>query len=338
MNKAVPLYWRLLGTVIISSLLTSIIMYSITQPRQCIDTMDAVTKTRWQFPSHRNPLLQTFYQPQQQFFYESPAVIDSVGEKREVAQCYIDHCTEEGSRRSGNYENHTTSRQKGCSNYDYQDIAVFQAFFLEPLFYGGVFVEIGAMTGWGASNTLFFERCLNWTGALFDISRDNYAQILKNRASPTTHKILGSVCEPPVQKLAVPKTAAGCCGKVLDTGVTVKEVAESSSPDGDVDWVPCKPMSQWLREVGITRIDYFSLDTEGYEYDVLRTIDWSYNNIHVLSVEMLGQELVSTKEYENQQRIRELLGRVGLTYVPWLSFTRGAPNNDEFWVNFSWTF
>jgi hypothetical protein len=252
-----------------------------------------------------------------------------------VAQCYINHCTEEGALKSGNYENYTTSRQKGCSNYDYQDIAVFQAFFLEPLLYGGVFVEIGAMTGWGASNTLFFERCLNWTGALFDISRDNYGQILKNRPSPATHKILGTVCEPPAQKLPVSKQAAGCCGKVLPVDGT-PPAGRDDIVDQAVDWVPCKPMSQWLRQVGISRIDYFSLDTEGYEYEVLRTIDWTYNSVHVLSVEMLGRELAGAAEFENQQRIRELLSRAGLTYVPWLSFTRGAPNNDEFWVNFSW--
>ncbi len=280
---------------------------------------------QWQFPSHRDPTAQVYYMPQRQFFYEDAAL--NSPEKVAVAQCYRAHCTEEGARASGNYENYSTSRQKGCSNYDYQDVSVFQALFLEPLRYGGVFVELGAMTGWGASNTLFFEHCLNWTGALFDVSTDNYGQMLKNRPSPTTHKVLGTVCERPGH-VYVARSAAGCCGKVA---------APQATDDNDAySVVPCKPMSDWLRELGITAIDYFSLDTEGYEYEVLRTMDWRYNSVRVLSVEMLDRELVAPEEFENQARIRQLLGSVGLTYVPWLSVARDSLNRDEIWVNLSW--
>jgi hypothetical protein len=108
--------------------------------------------------SHRDPQLQTYYLNSQRFFYEDKNNLRNA-EMKTVAQCY-DHCTNEGSLATGNFENYTTSRQKGCSNYDYQDINVFSAFFMEPLRRQGVFVEIGD-DGWGASNTLFFEHCLD---------------------------------------------------------------------------------------------------------------------------------------------------------------------------------
>ena len=306
------------------------------EQQQQQESLVHINKETKQLPSHRDPLLQTFYQPHQRFFFEDMAQLNTK-EKKAVAQCYIDHCTEEGAKKSGNYENHSTSKQKGCSNYDYQDISVFQAFFLEPLYIGGVFVEIGAMTGWGASNTLFFEHCLNWTGALFDVSPDNHQQMVKNRVSATTHKVLGTVCEPPQKHVRISANMAGCCGKV-SVGDMVESQTTTSKKDGaDMVDIPCKPMSQWLRELGISRIDYFSLDTEGYEYEVLRTIDWSFNSVRVISVEMLDRSLVDQQEFDNQKRIRDLLSGVGLIYVPWLSSTRGALNNDEFWVNFSWT-
>jgi hypothetical protein len=91
-----------------------------------------------------------------------------------------------------------------------------------------------------------------------------------------------------------------------------------------------------LRDGRIDRIDYFSLDTEGYEYNVVQTIDWSYNSVRVISIEKLDSSLVPAKEFANQQKIRALLSSLGLPYLPWLSQARGSMNNDEVWVNLSW--
>lgn len=315
------LFHKLLTVVLVISL---IIVLSLPHSVEIVDK-SPVRNHQWQFPSHRDPTLQTHYLSTR-FFYEDLGVLNSP-EKKAVAQCYINHCTEEGSRKSGNFENYTTSRQKGCSNYDYQDVQVFSSFFMEPLQWNGVFVEIGAMTGWGASNTLFFEHCLNWTGVLFDISLDNYHQMRLNR--PHTRSILGTVCREP-GVVYVANSTAGCCGKVSTWQPAM------ANDDSAYTAIPCKPMSDWLKESGIARIDYFSLDTEGYEYRVLETIDWQYNSIRVLSVEMLDRNLIDDEEFGNQQKIRNLLSRVGLTYLPWLSVARDSLNRDEFWVNLSW--
>ncbi|CAF1510254.1 unnamed protein product [Adineta ricciae] len=42
--------------------------------------------------------------------------------------------------------------------------------------------------------------------------------------------------------------------------------------------VPCAPIGTYLSAMGITHIDFFSLDVEGAELSVLLTMDW---NIHV---------------------------------------------------------
>jgi len=49
--------------------------------------------------------------------------------------------------------------------------------------------------------------------------------------------------------------------------------------------VPCFPLESLLLAINQTRVDYFSLDVEGMELEVLETIPWSRLDIRALSVE-----------------------------------------------------
>jgi hypothetical protein len=46
----------------------------------------------------------------------------------------------------------------------YVDFSLFSHFFAHPVVRNGVYLEIGGSNGLHASNTLFFEQHLNWTG------------------------------------------------------------------------------------------------------------------------------------------------------------------------------
>ncbi len=48
--------------------------------------------------------------------------------------------------------------------------------------------------------------------------------------------------------------------------------------------VPCGPIGLFLSLIGITHIDFFSLDVEGSELSVLLTMDWNIQ-VHYLLVE-----------------------------------------------------
>ena len=52
-------------------------------------------------------------------------------------------------------------------------------------------------------------------------------------------------------------------------------------------FVPCFPLESLLAAINQTHIDYFSLDVEGAEMDVLKTIPWNKLDIDILSVEYL---------------------------------------------------
>ena len=49
--------------------------------------------------------------------------------------------------------------------------------------------------------------------------------------------------------------------------------------------VPCFPLETILAALNRSRVDYFSLDIEGFELPVLKTIDWTRTDIRVPSVE-----------------------------------------------------
>ena len=49
--------------------------------------------------------------------------------------------------------------------------------------------------------------------------------------------------------------------------------------------VPCFPLETMMLALNTTRIDYWSLDVEGYELDILKTVPFDRLDIEILSVE-----------------------------------------------------
>jgi len=96
-------------------------------------------------------------------------------------------------------------------------------------------------------------------------------------------------------------------------------------------------MTTWLKEYNVSRIDYLSLDTEGYELTILESMDWDYNSVHAISTEMLDRGLLGDKLYEQNKQIRVLLAQLDMAYIPWLSLADiNRWNRDDVWVNQSW--
>jgi len=69
-----------------------------------------------------------------------------------------------------------------------------------------------------------------------------------------------------------------------NTGKIAGEPGNTSKGYTDVQ---CFPFETYMRALNVTTVDYFSLDVEGLELDILRTIDFSTFNILTLSVEFI---------------------------------------------------
>ena len=63
----------------------------------------------------------------------------------------------------------------------------------------------------------------------------------------------------------------------------------------------CLPLHALLHMFGITRVDLFSLDVEGAELEVLKTVDFSAVRINVIVVEQDGGNP------EKEEAVRQLL-------------------------------
>ncbi|XP_047737147.1 uncharacterized protein LOC108678160 [Hyalella azteca] len=140
----------------------------------------------------------------------------------------------------------------------------------------GFFIECGAYDGETFSNTLNFERTLGWRGLLVEGDPNNYKALLRmNRKAWTVGACL-SIKPFPHSVMFQMKGTGGLIRRDMEGKV--------SRPKNVVE-VQCLPLFSLLLALNVTTVDYFSLDVEGLELEVLKTIPWDKVHIKTLSVE-----------------------------------------------------
>ena len=164
--------------------------------------------------------------------------------------------------------------------------------------YGGFFIEAGAYDGETLSNTLFLEVKRNWTGILVEPNPDNY-DILQslNRKASSIDTCLSRRREPEV----VDFDAANIFGGIIVKG---RPKPGESIPITDRDRIQkivektrrtikmqCFPLTSIVYALGNPKIDYLSLDIEGAELEVLKTIPFDKLNIQLMSLEIIRKKL-----------------------------------------------
>ena len=156
----------------------------------------------------------------------------------------------------------------------------------------GTFIEIGAGNGIVASNSLFFEKELNWNGILIEANPTFYKNLKKNRSQQHIFNCLVSDSKTKL-KFDIMEGNSGLCSGVDNT--LAKEHKEAyyynknwgENSNKRQELMQPRSMQSILDEVGLFEIDFFSLDVEGHEYNVLNSIDFSKTRINVILIEML---------------------------------------------------
>ena len=122
----------------------------------------------------------------------------------------------------------------------------------------GFFIELGANDGITFSNTAFFEFHRGWKGVLIEPSVISYNECVKNRPNSQCFNL---VCVSDDYK---DKTIKGDFNGGMMCSVDGKR-------NNATVLVECKvsTLEKILDSVGTTTIDFLSLDTEGYEYNIL---------------------------------------------------------------------
>ena len=154
----------------------------------------------------------------------------------------------------------------------------------------GFFVEAGAGCGEHLSNTLYLEMKYNWTGLLVEpnpdllellISKHRNAWILPHCLSTTPYVEVknfdASMYNGGILMEGKPKPSelGGRDYKKLPKRQHEREIQ-----------VQCFPLYSVLKALNVMDVDYFSLDIEGAEFVVLKTIPWNKVNMTLLSVEI----------------------------------------------------
>ena len=148
-------------------------------------------------------------------------------------------------------------------------------------FDGGIFIEAGANDGLAQSNTYFLEKRRGWTGLLVEPVPKYYRMCARARTARTVNCALG------------PREKEGSeleilAGGLMSVPTSVEErflhgrsisdhaafgAREFGASAPQVVRTPIRALSSLLDEAGIGTIDFFSLDVEGFELEVLKGLD-----------------------------------------------------------------
>lgn len=147
-------------------------------------------------------------------------------------------------------------------------------------FRGGFFVEAGANNGLDQSNTTFLEQALGWNGLLIEPNPHKFEECVANRPNCICENfalVSDSYKEETIEGDFNHTDYQSLMGVVTDLGdfydnhlVEAKQIRKNMY--GTIP-VPVATLTSLLKKNNISKIDFFSLDVEGYEISVLNGFD-----------------------------------------------------------------
>ena len=187
------------------------------------------------------------------------------------------------------YENHNNTEGLQFYSQFEQDRYVYQNFFKNKR--EGIFVDIGAHDGVTFSNTYFFEKSLGWTGICIEPIPEVF-ELLKQARDAIC--VQGCICS---NKDSTPflriKGDSEMLSGILDNYdpnhlARVQQELATYGGSAEVITVNCFDLTELLLKHGFSHIDYLSLDTEGGELEILKSIDFKLIDIDIIDVENNG--------------------------------------------------
>jgi len=143
---------------------------------------------------------------------------------------------------------------------------------------GGFFVEAGANDGYTQSNTYYLERFKKWTGVLVEPLPAVYERCRRER--PRSKVFCCALVPHGQEGRTVPMLASNLTSLVRGAQKSPEADEEHSRIGAEVQEtevsqieVPTRTLTSILDEVGADRIDFLSLDVEGYELQALGGLD-----------------------------------------------------------------
>ncbi len=159
-----------------------------------------------------------------------------------------------------------------------EDVYIYERYFKDKK--NGVFLELGAMNGVIYSNTKFFEDTLHWSGVLIEPHPGMFRTLQSNRPGSKCYNCAVSDEQADITMLINPYVPAVSSIENTAYGPFIYGRKKGWHEHSYKINVKTRRLGDILKDAKVTHIDFFSLDVEGHEYEVLKTMDWSIP-IHV---------------------------------------------------------
>lgn len=183
-------------------------------------------------------------------------------------------------------------REKSLGNVIYYS-QFYQDMYLDNVIFStktkpGFFLDVGGNHPTYINNTYYFET-KGWKGLAFE-PQPAMNQLWKQERSTPCLQIAIGEHEGKVEFNEYKENYMSGISHVVDFNGQIESSYE----------VRCRALKDVLKEREIKNIDFMSLDVEGYEYEVLKGIDFKQVNIYCIVIE-------NNKGIESEKRIRNLL-------------------------------
>lgn len=160
-------------------------------------------------------------------------------------------------------------------------------------FDNGFFIEMGAMDGIKYSNTLHLEKYKNWKGVLVEPSISNYEKCKNNRPVSSVFNYLCSSFENSGKEMLFYDIGEMSFSKVEDTDINyekhldeARKILSKYSIEEKKYPIKCIAITELLEISAAPKlINFFSLDVEGAELEVLSGLDFDKYLIQFLLIE-----------------------------------------------------
>ena len=156
----------------------------------------------------------------------------------------------------------------------------------------GVFIEAGAADGFLESNTYYLEKRKDWSGILIEPVPNLYQTCIKERPKSkvfncalVSHDFNGETVL--LKQGSLMSTVAGAL-REKEAEHLKKAGYFYGTNAADIE-ASARTLTSVLKEAGITQVEFFSLDVEGYELKVLQGLDFNVCKPLYMLIEFLDE-------------------------------------------------
>jgi FkbM family methyltransferase len=152
----------------------------------------------------------------------------------------------------------------------------------------GFFIETGSCDGIFQSNTFYLETELNWSGLLIEPNPNYVKECIVNRPKSKVYECaLVSFDFKDDHTVLYSIASKGAMGTVEDRGMWINETETPVIHQK----ISVRTLTSILDEIQPKEIDFFSLDVEGYEINVLQGLDFEKYKPKIIVIECHGDTI-----------------------------------------------